>query len=61
MRFQGQNGQWTCFAQVREEQSQFVFYSVCPVNASEDKRLAVAEFLTRANWGRSRVDMPSLK
>ena len=48
---QGENGQWTCFAQAREEQAQFVFYSVCPVNAPEVKRLAVAEFLTWANYG----------
>jgi hypothetical protein len=51
MGFQGESGQWTCYAQAREEQRQFVFYSVCPVNAPEDKRLAVAEFLTRANYG----------
>lgn len=49
--FQGQNGQWTCFAQAREEQTQFIFYSVCPVNAPEDKRLDLAEFLTWANYG----------
>ena len=33
------------------EQQQFVFYSICPVNAPENKRLAVAEFITRANSG----------
>ncbi len=49
--FQGDNGQWTCFAQAREEQAQFVFYSVCSMNVPEDKLLAVAEFLTRANYG----------
>ncbi len=49
--FQGENGQWTCYAQVREEQEQFIFYSLCPVNAPEEKRLAAAEFLTRANYG----------
>jgi hypothetical protein len=51
MAFQGKNGEWTCYAKAREEQQQFVFYSLCPINASEDKRLAVAEFLTRANYG----------
>jgi hypothetical protein len=53
MGFRGDNGQWTCYAQAREEQSQFLFYSVCPVNAPDDgqKRLAMAEFLTRANYG----------
>jgi hypothetical protein len=49
--FQGKNGQWTCYARVRTEQQQFVFYSISPVNAPEDKRLAIAEFLTRANSG----------
>ncbi|HLO86700.1 MAG TPA: YbjN domain-containing protein [Nostocaceae cyanobacterium] len=47
--FQGDNGQWSCFARVRVEQQQFVFYSICPVNAPENKRLVIAEFLTRAN------------
>ena len=49
--FQGENGQWTCFAQAREERAQLLFYSVCPVKALEDRRMAVAEFLTRANYG----------
>jgi hypothetical protein len=51
MVFQGRNGKWTCYAKAREEQEQFVFYSVCRVNAPENKPLAVAEFLTRANSG----------
>ena len=51
VKFQGQNGRWDCFAQAREEQRQFVFYSVCPVNAPVEKRPAVAELLTRANYG----------
>jgi hypothetical protein len=49
--FQGENGKWNCYARARNEQNQFVFYSICPVNAPENKRLAVAEFLTRANCG----------
>jgi hypothetical protein len=51
MRFQGKNGRWECYAQAREEQAQCVFYSVSPNNVPEDKRPAVAEFLTRANYG----------
>ncbi|MBD1831483.1 YbjN domain-containing protein [Cyanobacteria bacterium FACHB-472] len=51
MAFQGENGKWTCYAKVREKQEQFVFYSVCPVNAPENKRMAIAEFITRANSG----------
>jgi hypothetical protein len=49
--FQGENGKWNCYARARVEQQQLVFYSICPVNAPEDKRLAVAEFITRANSG----------
>lgn len=49
--FQGNHGQWNCFAQVREDQQQFVFYSLFPVNVPEDKRLAVSEFTSRANYG----------
>ena len=51
MVFQGDNGKWTCYAKARDDQEQFVFYSVCPINPPENKRLAVAEFLTRANSG----------
>jgi hypothetical protein len=47
----GANGRWMCYAQAREEQEQFVFYSVCPSYVPEHKRLAMAEFLTRANYG----------
>ena len=49
--FQGESGQWACFAQTREEQNQFVFYSVCPLSVPEDKRAVMADFLTRANYG----------
>jgi hypothetical protein len=51
MAYQGDNGVWNCYAQAREPQSQFVFYSIYPTPAPEDKRLAMAEFLTRANYG----------
>jgi hypothetical protein len=49
--FQGVNGEWSCYAQTREEQEQFIFYSVCPVHAPEEARMAAAEYLTRANYG----------
>lgn len=49
--FQGQHGQWSCYAQAREEQQQFLFYSVCPVSAPANKREAMMEFITRANYG----------
>ena len=49
--FQGAAGNWLCFAQAREPESQFVFYSVYPVLVPEPRRAAMAEFLTRANYG----------
>ncbi|MFC2023857.1 YbjN domain-containing protein [Chloroflexota bacterium] len=51
MGFQGDSGQWTCYAEAREEQAQFFFYSVSPVKAPEERRQALAEYLTRANFG----------
>ncbi|MCL6450717.1 MAG: YbjN domain-containing protein [Acetobacteraceae bacterium] len=47
----GRNGNWLCYGHAREEQQQFVFYSVCAVKVPEEKRQAMAEFLTRANYG----------
>lgn len=49
--FEGKHGIWTCHAHAREEQQQLIFYSICPLNAPEIKWLAIAEFLTRANYG----------
>ena len=51
--FRGDNGEWPCYAFVDEELERFVFYSVCPVHAPEDKRAAMAEFATRVNYGLS--------
>ncbi|BAZ32135.1 hypothetical protein NIES4074_46370 [Cylindrospermum sp. NIES-4074] len=48
--FSGDNGTWNCYAIARNQQ-QLVFYSVCSTLAPENKRLAVAEFITRANSG----------
>lgn len=51
MAFKGDNGSWMCYAQAKEEQHQFVFYSIMGSNVPADRRQAVAEFLTRANYG----------
>ncbi|WP_051463694.1 YbjN domain-containing protein [Leptolyngbya sp. PCC 6406] len=48
---QGEKGQWNCYAKVREAAQQVVFYSVCSLQAAPEQRLAVAEFITRANYG----------
>ena len=49
--FRGAAGNWLCFAQAREDQQQFVFYSVYPVLVPSGRRNAMAELLTRANYG----------
>jgi hypothetical protein len=49
--FTGSSGNWTCYAQTREAQRQVVFYSICPLRAPDGKRMLMAEFLTRANYG----------
>ncbi len=49
--FEGKNGQFTCYAQERNEQEQFVFYSIFPVRTPDNKMSEVAEFITRANYG----------
>jgi hypothetical protein len=51
MPFQGKHGDWICYAKAREEQQQFVFYSLCPIAPPAHQRSAIAEFLTRANYG----------
>lgn len=49
--YTGVNGQWFCVAQVGQSPTRFVFYSICPVIIPRPKRVAVVEFLTRANYG----------
>jgi hypothetical protein len=48
---QGENGEWSCFACPREDMQQCIFYSVYPDLISEERRIEVTEFLTRANCG----------
>lgn len=49
--FTGDNGNWLCYADAREETGYFLFFSVCPVNVPPAKRTAMAEFICRANYG----------
>ncbi len=51
MGFAGQNGQVTCFAQIRVDLEQLLFYIIAPVKVPEAERVQVAEFITRANYG----------
>lgn len=49
--YQGVNGRLVCFAQARDTEQQFVFYAYCPAEVPPDQRPAIAEYLTRANYG----------
>lgn len=49
--FSGEHANWNCFAQAREQHEQMVFYSLSPMNVPAERRAAVAEFMTRANYG----------
>jgi hypothetical protein len=51
--FQGKGGRWNCYAQIRvtRDVEQILFYSVLPLNVPSDKLSAIAEFITRANYG----------
>lgn len=51
MGFSGDNGSWRCYAQARDEQQRFLFYSVMESKVPASKRQEVAEYLTRANYG----------
>jgi hypothetical protein len=49
--YRGANSQWICFAQIGEADSQFIFYSVAPLEIPSKLRRFASEYLTRANFG----------
>ncbi len=49
--FRGKSGSWQCYGRADEEKECFSFYSILPPHAAEEKKPAVAEFITRANYG----------
>lgn len=51
MVFAGRNGRTICYAQIRDDYEQFMFYVMCPIKVPEAMRPAIAEFITRANYG----------
>lgn len=51
MSFKGKDGAWRCIARGREQQEQFIYYSIPDANVPEPRRAAIAEFITRANYG----------
>ncbi len=50
-RYAGRNGNYDCWFQARPAEQQMMFYSRAPINASPEKRAALAEFFTRSNYG----------
>ena len=51
MSYSGKNGDLRCYAIVRVDLEEFLFYAVAPVKVPEEVRMSVAEYLTRANYG----------
>lgn len=47
----GEKINFQCIADVRQEDTEFIFFSICGVKAPENKRAAISEFLTRINFG----------
>jgi hypothetical protein len=47
----GENGFWDCFVEAREQDRQCLIYAVYRERVPQYKRLAMAEFITRANYG----------
>jgi hypothetical protein len=49
--FRGRNGETHCFARVRPDLEQVMFYVMSPVKAPESAFANTIEFITRANYG----------
>ncbi|TYQ25039.1 hypothetical protein PseudUWO311_17090 [Pseudanabaena sp. UWO311] len=49
--YEGEHGRWFCYARVNEEANQFIFLSTLSEKVSENKRISIAEYITRANFG----------
>ncbi len=47
----GSNGRWVCIAHCREADDRFLFYSIGLAATPVERRAALAEFVTRANFG----------
>jgi hypothetical protein len=51
MSYSGKHGDLRCYAIIRVDLEEFLFYAVAPVKVPEEVRTAISEFLTRANYG----------
>lgn len=49
--YNGSNAGIRCFVQIRTEHQILLIYAMAPVRIPEEKRHAIAEFITRANYG----------
>jgi len=49
--FAGKNGELRCYAQIRVDLEQFLFYVIAPVKTPEPMYGHVAEYIARANYG----------
>ncbi len=49
--FEGKSGNFTCWAQAREDFHQALIYVVCPIKCPGEQLPLMAEFLMRANFG----------
>jgi hypothetical protein len=49
--FQADQGEWDCWVEWHEEEQQVVFYSLYPLAIPAERRVAMMEFMTRANYG----------
>lgn len=50
MIFNGKNGRTTCYAHIQREQEILLFYVVAPFAIPPERRLLMAEFITRVNF-----------
>lgn len=48
---EGRSGQWKVIVRIREQDDQIAIYSIASFNVPEDRRQALCEFLSRANYG----------
>lgn len=51
MTYNGQNGDLRCYSIVRVDLEEFLHYAIAPIKIPEQVRFAVAEYITRANFG----------
>ena len=49
--FAGDNGELRCYAQIRIDLEQFIFYVIAPIKSPEEARDAIGEYINRANYG----------